>query len=118
MTNQARQRGHMPRDVHARERLREAQQAESAAVAAVYAASGALDRASAKREAVVAAADTTVDRARAVLSTAQAALVRVSGLDRAAALLGATTVELRRSIAFKAPVEPDEVARQPRRGTS
>jgi len=117
MTNQASQGSRLPRDVHARERLREAQQAESGAVSAVYAASGALERAFAKREAAVAAADATVDQARAVLATAQAALVRVSGLDRAAALLGSTKVELRRTIAFRAPQEPEVVERLPRRGT-
>jgi len=117
MTNQASQGDRLPRDVHARERLRDAQRAESGAVAAVYTASGALERAFAKREAAVAAANATVDRARAVLATAQAELVRVSGLDRAAALLGATKIELRRTIAFKAPEDPEVVERLPRRGT-
>jgi hypothetical protein len=87
----------MPRDVRARERLREAQLRESEAVAAVCAAHDALARAAAKRDAVLASATATVDQAHASVQAAQAALVQVSGADRAAQLLGVDPAEMRKS---------------------
>ena len=89
--------GRMPRDVRARERLREAQAAESRAVAAVCAAGEALSRACGRREATVAAATVKVEQAHAVVAHAQAALIAVSGLDRAAVLLGVDAGELRKN---------------------
>jgi hypothetical protein len=85
-----------PRDVRARERLREAQLRESEAVAAVCAAQDALVRAAAKRDAVLASASATVDQAQASVRAAQAALVQVSGVNRAAQLLGVDPAELRK----------------------
>lgn len=90
--------GRLPRDVRARERLREAQLQETEAVAAICAAEEALRKACAKRDAAVAAASATVDRARASVESAQVALVRVSGLDRAAVLLGVDTATLRKVV--------------------
>jgi hypothetical protein len=86
----------MPRDVRARERLREAQQQEAQALAVVCAAQDALARTCAKRDAVLAAANGKVGQARAGVESAQGALVRVSGLDRAALLLGLDPAELRK----------------------
>ncbi|HZC72090.1 MAG TPA: hypothetical protein VE442_15460 [Jatrophihabitans sp.] len=86
----------MPRDVRARERLREAQQQEAQALAAVCAAQDRLAKADAKRNAVLAAATAKVGQAQAGVDSAQGALVRVSGLDRAALLLGIDPAELRK----------------------
>jgi hypothetical protein len=88
----------MPRDGRARERLREAQQQESRAVASVCAAGDRLSRARAKRDAVYVTATVKVERAEADLDSARASLVQVSGLDRAALLLGLDVAELRRSV--------------------
>jgi hypothetical protein len=90
--------GGMPRDVHARERLRAAQQREAQAVAAVYVAERSLGKACAKRDEVLAAATAVVDKARQSVASAQTALVGVSGFDRAAALLGIEVADLRRSV--------------------
>jgi hypothetical protein len=87
-----------PRDVRVRERLREAQQQEAQAMAAVCAAQHALDKACTKRDAAIAAAAAVVDRAHGSVSAAQAALVMVSGLDRAAVLLGMGANDLRRKL--------------------
>jgi hypothetical protein len=86
----------MPRDVHARERLRQAQQAEAVAVAAVVAAIAVLDRAKSKRDVAIAAAEAVVERAAAGVADAEVALIGVSGLDRAALLLGVNRAHLRK----------------------
>lgn len=98
MTTTPRQASSPPRDVHARQRLREAQQQETRAVATVWTAQQALAKACAKRDAAVAAATVAVDRAQASVADAQAALVKVSGLERAAVLLGTEVTDLRRSV--------------------
>jgi hypothetical protein len=87
----------MPRDGRARERLREAQQREAEAVAAVFVAQGALQKARAKRDAAIASATVVVDAAEEVVAAKQAALVKVSGVERAALLLGLKATELRRT---------------------
>lgn len=89
----------LPRDVRARERLRAAQQAEAAAVAAVVAAQEAMRRSESRHAEAIANAQARVDKARAVLTDAQAGLVRVSGLDRAAGVLGVSRAALRRTVA-------------------
>lgn len=88
-----------PRDTRTRERLREAQHREATAVAAVCAAEQAVHRARAKRDAIVASATVTVDQAQAALEAAQSALVAVSGIDRAALLLGIDAAALRKRVA-------------------
>jgi hypothetical protein len=99
MTTQTRTPRKLPRDLRARERLREAQEAEARALTVVCAAEAALEGARAKREAVIARATATVDQSEAELAHAQAGLVKVSGLDRASVLLGLDRVGLRRTIA-------------------
>ncbi len=94
--------GKFPSDLQARERLREAQAAEARAVTAVYAADAERDKAIARRDEAVAAATTVVEAADADLAAARAGLVAVSGVDRAAILLGATRSELRRAAAASA----------------
>jgi hypothetical protein len=89
----------MPRDVHTRERLRAAQQAEARAVTAVCTAQASLAGVSRKRDATIAAANSTVTTAENALARTQAALVDISGLDRAAALLGIDKATLRRAVA-------------------
>ena len=89
----------LPRDVRARERLRAAQQAEAAAVAAVVVAQDAVRRSEARHAAAIANTQARIDRARAVLTDAQASLVRVSGLDRSAGVLGVSRAALRRTVA-------------------
>jgi len=79
-----------PKDLSARERLREAQAAETLAVAAYYAAT----EARAAVESVIQQADETVDAARA-------RVVSVSGLPRAVLLLGEKPAVLRRAVAAR-----------------
>lgn len=89
----------MPLDVRTRERMREAQLAEARAVTAICAAQAAVARAAAKRDRTVAAANAMVQRAELELTRRHAALVSVSGLDRAATLLAVTPAKLRRASA-------------------
>jgi hypothetical protein len=79
-----------PKDLSARERLREAQAAETLAVAAYYAAT----EARAAVQAVIQEADEKVDAARA-------RVVSVSGLARAVLLLGEKPAALRRAVATR-----------------
>lgn len=97
--------GRRPMDTQARERLRAAQQAETTAVAVVFSAQAALEEAVARRERTVAAATVAVTTAEAELGAARAALVEVSGLERAAVLLGTSKAELRKAVAA-VPAEP------------
>jgi hypothetical protein len=90
----------MPRDVEARERLRQAQDAEARSVSAVYAAQNALAAATAKRDRAVAAAEAVLAEAQRAVAVAQANLAAVSGIDRASTLLGVTSAALRRARAM------------------
>jgi len=98
--------GKRPTDLAARERLRQAQVAESRATAAVYAAMEALGAAIAKREEANAAATVVVDSAAGALTLARADLVAVSGLDRAAMLLGVSKPELRKATKAEPAQQP------------
>lgn len=88
-----------PTDPLARERLRKAQAAETRALSAVCVAEAKVASAIAKRNKAYATADSWVADANAVLDVARADLVSVSGADRAAALLGISKTQLRRSLA-------------------
>ena len=88
----------MPKDIRTRERLRTAQAAEAHAVAAVCSAETALVAIRGKRDAAIAKADAAVAGAEHVVAAAQAELVTVSGLDRAARLLGHEKVVLRKAL--------------------
>lgn len=88
----------MPKDGLARERLRAAQAAEARAVTAVCFAEDVLVGVRRKRDSAVAKADAAVAKAEQVVAAAQAELVAVSGLDRAATLLGHEKVVLRRAL--------------------
>jgi hypothetical protein len=90
-----------------RERLRQAQQAETEALHAVDRAMAAEARARAKRDTITAAASLDVERTHQAVSDAHDALVQVSGLDRAAALLGIGRRELRRALASRPAPEGD-----------
>ena len=87
-----------PLDQRARARLREAQRLESDAVAAVHAASVNRDGARAKLDAVIAKHQSAIDRADQALSRAQAHLVSVSGIERAALLLDQPVPTLRAAV--------------------
>jgi anti-sigma factor RsiW len=89
-TTRSRSIAKRPKDARARERLREAQAAETLAVAAYYAAT----EARAAVEAVIKEADEKVDAARALV-------VSVSGLPRAVLLLGEKPAALRRAVAAR-----------------
>jgi hypothetical protein len=88
-----------PADPRARERLREAQAAETAALAAVCAAKTKVAAAQARRTKALATAAGWVNEAATLLDAARADLAAVSGADRAALLLGIPKTELRRSLA-------------------
>jgi hypothetical protein len=97
MTNRSISAGRYPRDMQARERLRHAQRAETRAVGAVSKAQEVLAAASRKRDTAVVASDAIVVDAERSLAVAQAQLVKVSGIDRACALLGVTRATLRKA---------------------
>ncbi len=87
-----------PADPRFRERLREAQTAEANALAVVCAAEAKVAAALARRDKARATADTWVAEANTVLDAARAELASISGVDRAALLLGIGRGELRRSL--------------------
>lgn len=86
------------RDGRARVRLLEAQRAEAKALTAVERAVFARDRAQRKFEAVRAAQEKHVADAEQRVAAAQAALVDVSGLERAAQLLDLPARKLRSAV--------------------
>ncbi|MHB8187173.1 MAG: hypothetical protein ACYDDU_14080 [Dermatophilaceae bacterium] len=87
-----------PLDERARARLREAQQLESAAVAAVHAASVKREFATDTLNAVIAKHQGAIDEADHRLSKAQAHLVSVSGIARAALLVDQPVATLRAAV--------------------
>jgi len=87
-----------PLDERARARLREAQRLESDAVAAVHAASVNSDVARAKLNAIIAKHQGAINRADHALSKAQAHLVSVSGIERAALVVDQPVATLRAAV--------------------
>src|SRR5438128_1321680 len=79
-----------PKDLSARERLREAQAAGTLAVAAYYAATEAR-----------AAVESAIKEAEGKVDAARALVVSVSGLPRAGLLLGEKPAVLRRAVAAR-----------------
>jgi hypothetical protein len=90
-----------PRDDRARSRLLEAQQLEAEALTDVYAAQENVTKACVKRDAAIAAAEARVEDAERAVESAKGALVRVSGLDRAAMLLAVEATTLRKGRSAK-----------------
>jgi uncharacterized protein YigA (DUF484 family) len=84
-----------PLDERARARLRDAQRVESDAVAAVHAAGIKKESVQAKLDAVVAKHRGAIDETDHALNKAQAHLVSVSGIERAALLLEQPVAALR-----------------------
>jgi hypothetical protein len=101
MTNRSTRTIRRPRDSQTGDRLLEAQQLETEALADVCAAQEGLSNACLKRDAALAAANARVDEAQSVVEAAQAALVRVSGIDRAALLLAVDATTLRKVASSK-----------------
>ena len=98
-----------PIDERARARLREAQRVESDAVALVVAAELHRERTRAKLDAVIAKHQAAIDEADHALRKAQAQLVSVSGIARAALLVDQPVAALRvavRRATGKAGAEP------------
>ena len=87
-----------PLDERARARLRDAQRVESDAVARVHAASVNREAAQAKLDTVIATHQVAIDQAEHTLSKAQAHLVSVSGIGRAALLLELPVASLRAAV--------------------
>lgn len=96
MTTPSKRSTRRPRDDHARNRLQRAQQLESEALADVYVARENVTKACSRRDAAIAVATARVEHAQRAAESAEEALVRVSGLDRAALLLGVETTTLRK----------------------
>jgi hypothetical protein len=96
MTSRSTRTTRRPRDSRTRDRLLEAQQLEAEALADVCAAQEDLNKACLKRDTALAAASARVDEAQGAVELAQTALVRVSGLDRAALLLAIDATTLRK----------------------
>jgi hypothetical protein len=97
MTHPPRRTGRIPKDVQARERLREAQDAEARAVSAACAAQEALAAAIGRRDTAVAAANALLAEAEQAVASAQASVVAVSGVERASVLLGVSRTVLRKA---------------------
>ena len=87
-----------PIDERARTRLRDAQRLESDAVALVLAAELNRERTRAKLDAVIAKHQTAIEEADYALSKAQAHLVSVSGMGRAALLVDQPVATLRAAV--------------------
>ena len=87
-----------PIDERARARLRDAQRVESDAVALVLAAEVNRERTRAKLDAVIAKHQVAIEEADHALSKAQAHLVTVSGMDRAALLVDQPVGALRAAV--------------------
>jgi hypothetical protein len=104
--------------VATRERLIKAQRAEAQALTAVCAAEEILRKACAKRDAILAAAQAVVDDAQSEVEETQAALIRVSGLDRAALLVDADPGELRKVAILERRGETTGSSRRVRRSES
>jgi hypothetical protein len=88
----------MPIDLTKREKLRTAQADESRALSDCCQAQRQAERATARRDKVMAELTASVDQAEAELGAVMAVLVEVSGIDRAARLLETTTLDLRRVV--------------------
>jgi len=86
---------HRPLDERARARLRDAQRVESDAVALVHDAAIKSELSRAKLDAVIAKHQSAIDEADRRLSKAQAHLVSVSGIARAALLVDQPVATLR-----------------------
>jgi|ERR1035437_8722216 hypothetical protein len=87
-----------PIDERARARLRDAQRVESDAVALVVAAELNRERTRAKLDAVIARHQVAIEEADQALSRAQAHLVSVSGMARAALLVDQPVAALRAAV--------------------
>lgn len=87
-----------PLDEHARARLRDAQRVEADAVAAVHAAAVKKESTQAKLNIIVAKHRDAIEGADHALSQAQAQLVSVSGVERAALLLEQPVAALRAAV--------------------
>jgi hypothetical protein len=87
-----------PLDERARARLRDAQKAEYDAVAAVHAASADREGARAKLGEVIAKHQVAIGEADNAVNKAQAQLVSVSGIERAALLLEEPVGALRAAV--------------------
>jgi hypothetical protein len=84
--------------IEARERLRAQQEAEAKAVAAHGAAVGRLAATTARRAEVIAGQDELIAHAEGHVAVAAAEVIQVSGLDRAAVILGVPKGSLRRQM--------------------
>jgi hypothetical protein len=87
-----------PLDERARARLRDAQRRESDAVALVHAAAIDRERSRAKLDTVIAKHQVAIDGADHAVRKAQAQLVSVSGIERAALLLQQPVAALRAAV--------------------
>jgi hypothetical protein len=88
----------MPIGADVRERLRAAQRAESEAIAAVQRAQAIEAGARARLDEVILKHQAEVSKSARVVQSAQAALVRTSGFERAAALLDVSLRDLRSAV--------------------
>jgi hypothetical protein len=106
MATKSRSFDKQPTDLHARERLRDAQATEASATNAVYSATDVLHAAITKRDQARALATVAVDAAEIKLAATRVELVTVSGLDRAAMLLGVSKAALRKAAKAHPKLEP------------
>lgn len=88
----------MPVGAGVRERLRAAQRAESEAIGAVQKAEAALVHARARLEKVILKREAEVSKAAHAVQETQAAVVRISGIGRAATLLDISPTVLKSAV--------------------
>jgi hypothetical protein len=93
----------MPIGADVRERLRAAQRAESEAIAAVQRAQSTEAGARARLDEVILKHQAEVSKSARAVQAAQVAVVRTSGLERAAALLDVSPRDLRLAVKETAP---------------
>ena len=99
-----------PLDEGARARLRDAQRLESDAVSRVLAAAISREGARAKLDAVIAKHQVAIGEADNAMNKARTHLVSVSGIERAARLLGEPVAALRAAVRSTADAARDELA--------
>jgi hypothetical protein len=87
-----------PADSSTRDRLRRAQKAERESLRKYTTASRRVAAEFAKRDQVLSAHGALIDKAQAELAKALSALVTVSGVDRAAVLVGLAPADVRASV--------------------
>jgi hypothetical protein len=98
--------GRMPINAQARARLRQAQRQEAARVSDALRAASVVEQREQQLAAAIAEHEVSITEAKAALGRAQAKVVEVSGMDRAALLLDETKADLRAACSLARQAAP------------